>query len=242
MSTKSKSQQKAANMALAAVKGEMDPSDLNGTAEKMYENMSKKDLEELVGSKNKLIQKNVNETFIPSTLEDFLLESDGNRLSTFEDVVLSSMESKGLSRTQADFAISQISDSQLKAMENALEYNEKSIDDIAVEIKNIAFNKVSENINFERTGNTSKTLKVGKYNGPKTFEDVELGDIGTDYAGNEVKIISKMSPGDPGHDRYLREFGYDALDDVDVVIIVAVAYDGDLIPYEYSDAGVLVNW
>jgi len=46
MPAKSKKQQKAAGMALAAKRGEMSPSDLKGAAKEMYDSMSKKQLKE----------------------------------------------------------------------------------------------------------------------------------------------------------------------------------------------------
>ena len=53
MPAKSKQQQKAAGMALAAKRGEIDPSELKDAARQMYESMSKSQLEDLAGSERK---------------------------------------------------------------------------------------------------------------------------------------------------------------------------------------------
>lgn len=58
---KSKSQQRAAGMALAAKKGEMDVEDLQGAAKQMYDSMSKKDLEDFAETKHKGLPKHVDE-------------------------------------------------------------------------------------------------------------------------------------------------------------------------------------
>ncbi|WP_366655830.1 DUF3008 family protein [Fodinicurvata sp. EGI_FJ10296] len=53
MPAKSKSQQKAAGMALAAKRGETRVSDLQGPSKSMYESMSEKDLEEMASEPRK---------------------------------------------------------------------------------------------------------------------------------------------------------------------------------------------
>lgn len=49
MPSKSKSQQKAAGMALAAKRGEISPSKLRGAAKEMYDSMTVKQLREYAG-------------------------------------------------------------------------------------------------------------------------------------------------------------------------------------------------
>jgi hypothetical protein len=46
MPAKSKSQQRAAGMALSAKRGDMDPKELKGAAKEMYDSMSEKELED----------------------------------------------------------------------------------------------------------------------------------------------------------------------------------------------------
>lgn len=53
MPAKSKRQQKAAGMALAAKRGETEVSELRGAAKEMYESMSESELEELAAGKRK---------------------------------------------------------------------------------------------------------------------------------------------------------------------------------------------
>lgn len=53
MPAKSKAQQQAAGIALAAKEGEKKKSDLKGPSKSMYESMSKKELEEMASTKRK---------------------------------------------------------------------------------------------------------------------------------------------------------------------------------------------
>ncbi len=53
MPAKSQAQQKAAGAALAAKRGEMKVSELNGSSKKMYESMSEGELEDFAGTKRK---------------------------------------------------------------------------------------------------------------------------------------------------------------------------------------------
>jgi len=53
MPAKSKQQQKAAGMALAAKRGEISPRKLKGSAKQMYKSMTKKQLAEYAGTKRK---------------------------------------------------------------------------------------------------------------------------------------------------------------------------------------------
>ena len=53
MPAKSKAQQKAAGMALAAKRGEMKVGDLKGAAREMYESMSEKQLEDFASTDRK---------------------------------------------------------------------------------------------------------------------------------------------------------------------------------------------
>lgn len=53
MPAKSKAQQKAAGMALAAKRGETDKSELQGAARDMYESMSESELEEMAATPRK---------------------------------------------------------------------------------------------------------------------------------------------------------------------------------------------
>lgn len=50
MPAKSKAQQKAAGAALAAKRGEMKVSDLQGASKEMYESMSEKELEDIAST------------------------------------------------------------------------------------------------------------------------------------------------------------------------------------------------
>jgi hypothetical protein len=59
--SKSKSQQQAAGMALAAKRGEMDVDDLKGAAKDMYDSMSEDDLEDFAETKHKGLPKHVDE-------------------------------------------------------------------------------------------------------------------------------------------------------------------------------------
>ena len=53
MPAKSKAQQKAAGMALAAKSGETDKSELHGAARDMYESMSESELEKMAATPRK---------------------------------------------------------------------------------------------------------------------------------------------------------------------------------------------
>ena len=53
MPAKSKAQQKAAGAALAAKRGDMPKSELEGASKSMVESMSKKELEEIASTKRK---------------------------------------------------------------------------------------------------------------------------------------------------------------------------------------------
>ena len=53
MPARSKAQQKAAGAALAAKRGEIDPSELVGASREMYESMSEEQLEEFAATKRK---------------------------------------------------------------------------------------------------------------------------------------------------------------------------------------------
>jgi uncharacterized protein DUF3008 len=53
MPAKSKAQQKAAGAALAAKRGDQNPSGLKGASKSMYESMSEKQLEEFASTKRK---------------------------------------------------------------------------------------------------------------------------------------------------------------------------------------------
>ena len=53
MPAKSKKQQKAAGMALAAKRGEISPSRLKGSAKQMYKSMTAKQLEDYAATKRK---------------------------------------------------------------------------------------------------------------------------------------------------------------------------------------------
>lgn len=53
MPAKSKAQQQAAGAALAAKRGEKPKGDLGGAAKKMYESMSKSELEDFASTKRK---------------------------------------------------------------------------------------------------------------------------------------------------------------------------------------------
>lgn len=53
MPAQSKAQQKAAGAALAAKRGEMKNSELQGASKEMYESMSEKELEELASTDRK---------------------------------------------------------------------------------------------------------------------------------------------------------------------------------------------
>ena len=57
MPAKSKVQQKAAGMALAAKRGELSPSKLKGAARDMYESMSERQLREYAETKRKKLPK-----------------------------------------------------------------------------------------------------------------------------------------------------------------------------------------
>lgn len=52
MPAKSKAQQKAAGMALAAKRGDMNVSDLEGAAKEMYDSMSENELREFAETKH----------------------------------------------------------------------------------------------------------------------------------------------------------------------------------------------
>jgi len=59
MPAKSKAQQQAAGMALAAHRGDMKVSELRGAAKNMYINMTVEELEDFAGTKTKSLPKKV---------------------------------------------------------------------------------------------------------------------------------------------------------------------------------------
>lgn len=62
MPAKSKRQQKAAGMALAAKRGEISPRKLKGSAKQMYKSMTKKQLGDYAGTKRKGLPNKVKKT------------------------------------------------------------------------------------------------------------------------------------------------------------------------------------
>lgn len=75
MPAKSKSQQRAAGMALAAKRGEMEVSKLKGAAKEMYDSMSEKELKKFAETERKgLPDKVSNESIIK--LKDLIKEND----------------------------------------------------------------------------------------------------------------------------------------------------------------------
>jgi hypothetical protein len=73
MPSSSKSQQKAAGMALAAKEGKMKVSELKGAAKKMYDSMSKKQLKDFAETKHKGLPEKVKENKI-NRFKDFIVE------------------------------------------------------------------------------------------------------------------------------------------------------------------------
>ncbi len=63
MPSKSKDQQRAAGMALAAKRGEMKASELQGAAKEMYDSMSEKDLEDFAKTKHDDLPEKVKESY-----------------------------------------------------------------------------------------------------------------------------------------------------------------------------------
>lgn len=74
MPSSSKSQQRAAGMALAAKKGEMEVSELKGAAKDMYDSMSKKELEDFATTKHDGLPQKVGENKI-NRFKDFISEN-----------------------------------------------------------------------------------------------------------------------------------------------------------------------
>ena len=62
MPAKSAAQQKAAGAALAAKRGEMKVSELQGASKEMYESMSEKELDEMASTKRKDKPEHVSES------------------------------------------------------------------------------------------------------------------------------------------------------------------------------------
>jgi hypothetical protein len=60
MPAKSQAQQKAAGAALAAKRGEIEPSELKGASRKMYESMNEQQLEDFAATKRKGKPEHVN--------------------------------------------------------------------------------------------------------------------------------------------------------------------------------------
>lgn len=62
MPAKSKAQQQAAGAALAAKRGEMDKSDLQGASKEMYESMSEDELEDFAETKREDLPEHVDDS------------------------------------------------------------------------------------------------------------------------------------------------------------------------------------
>ena len=76
------------------------------------------------------------------SLSEFLNESNESPLSTFYDVLVTQLQSQfDIDFEKADFVISSISDVQLKELEQDLEYNGKTLEQITEEIYKIGFHK-----------------------------------------------------------------------------------------------------
>ena len=62
MPAKSKAQQKAAGAALAAKRGEIDKSELQGASKEMYESMSEEELEDFAETKREGLPEHVDDS------------------------------------------------------------------------------------------------------------------------------------------------------------------------------------
>ena len=69
MPAKSKSQQQAAGMALAAKRGEMSPSELKGAAKSMYDGMTEKELEKYASTSSSDLPDKVQEGDVKSVMQ-----------------------------------------------------------------------------------------------------------------------------------------------------------------------------
>ena len=90
----------------------------------------------------------VNKGLLKESLSEFVNEDYNYQktpLSTFWDVVVTELQEQfGLSFEKADFAMGAISNQKLEDLEEALDYEERTLSDIAQEIYNIAFKGQSE--------------------------------------------------------------------------------------------------
>ena len=75
--SKSKSQQQAAGMALAAKRGEMDVDKLKGAAKEMYDSMSEDDLEDFAETKHKGLPKHIDETLSLHDTVEYISDRKG---------------------------------------------------------------------------------------------------------------------------------------------------------------------
>ena len=78
------SQQKAAGIALAAKRGELDPSELTGAAKQMYK-MSEKDLEDFAKTKHKGLPMKVGDVFKSASWNSAAKHARGNIFDDNQD-------------------------------------------------------------------------------------------------------------------------------------------------------------
>ena len=149
MPAKSKAQQKAAGLALAAKKGEIDPSELKGAAKSMYK-MKQSDLEKYAGTKHeglpekKKKEESVNESSDPYKLEPYVFD------------IIDELTRKGFSEDIIDNII--LNDpATINMIYSALEHN-ISPRYVANELNAVYNDYVNENKNMNVKGLNKKSI------------------------------------------------------------------------------------
>lgn len=140
MPAKSKKQQRFMGMVHAAQKGELkDPSP---EVKKAAKSMKKKDAEDFASTKHKGLPEKVKETFVSTSLEDFLNESMENPdIELFMDALLTDLMSKGLTDEEADFVLGQLEEDSIRDWAREYELNQGSIGPISDEIIKYVFHR-----------------------------------------------------------------------------------------------------
>lgn len=146
MPSKSKKQQRFMGMVHAAQKGELK--DASPEVKKAAENMKEKDAEDFASTKHKGLPekvkpKKIKETFVATTVDDFLNESlDDPNVEAFMDALMTSlMAYKGLTDQEADFLLAELHPDSIKDWARDYEMNPGIIDPLADQVVEYIFHK-----------------------------------------------------------------------------------------------------
>lgn len=136
MPAKSKKQQKFMGMVHAAQKGELE--NPSKEVKKAAKSMKKKDAKDFASTKHKGLPEKVKETFVATTLDDFLNESfeEPNVEEFLDALMVSLMADRGLTDQETDFVLGELNPEDIESWAREYELNPGSIDPISNEVIN----------------------------------------------------------------------------------------------------------